>query len=72
MKKNNPGYVRFFDLTDSYPMGTEFEADEIDINFLKELFPSDFKNSMTQEDLARNDIVREFERVIIYLDETED
>lgn len=37
-----------------------------------ELFPSILKPSLSHEELARHELVHEFERVISYLEETDD
>lgn len=72
LRQSNIGFIRYFDIQDKYPLAEEYEADERDIVFLRELFPSKLPPEMSQEDITNNDLVREFERVIIYLEKTED
>jgi hypothetical protein len=39
---------------------------------LREIFPEDFRASLTQEEIIKHELLKTFEKVIIYLEETED
>ncbi len=39
LKKNSPGYIRFFEFKDHYPKAKLYEPDQKDVNFVKNKFP---------------------------------
>jgi hypothetical protein len=71
IQKKNAGFIRYFDISDNFPRADKYEADEEDINFLKEAFKLKSKD-ITQKEIARNKYVKLFEDCIVYLEETED
>lgn len=72
LRNRNPGYLRHFNFRDRFPKQEVYEADEEDIKFLAKIFPDKINPKKRQRELVYSDVVQEFERVIQYLEITED
>lgn len=65
----NRGYYRH--LTISHPQVVKYEADDEDILFLKKLFPTELKETLTSAQLALHPLVQDFGTLVDFIEERE-